>query len=137
MMILSREKIKFALRIYPETQELVKELCLKDNCQSQNELIERAIRFYAGYVSSRETIEFLPPVYQAALKATIQDTENRIARLLFKLAVELDMVMNVLAAGMEVDEETLKNLRGRCVKNVKQTGGRVSLDDAVEFQRGR
>jgi len=136
-MILSREKIKFALRIYPETQELVKELCLKDNCQSQNELIERAIRFYAGYVSSRETIEFLPPVYQAALKATIQDTENRIARLLFKLAVELDMVMNVLAAGMEVDEETLKNLRGRCVKNVKQTGGRVSLDDAVEFQRGR
>ena len=134
---MSKEKIKFALRIYPETQELVKELCLKDNCQSQNEFIERAIRFYAGYVSSRETIEFLPPVYQAALKATIQDTENRIARLLFKLAVELDMVMNVLAAGMEVDEETLKSLRGRCVKNVKQTGGRVSLDDAVEFQRGK
>ena len=48
---MAREKIKFALRIAPETQRLVKELCERDNCQSQNEFIEKAIRFYAGYVS--------------------------------------------------------------------------------------
>ena len=40
-----RNKIKFALRISPEMQELVKELCPRDNCQTQNEFIERAIRF--------------------------------------------------------------------------------------------
>lgn len=45
-----REKIKFAMRIKPETQELVKELAVKDNCQSQNEFIEKAIHFYAGYL---------------------------------------------------------------------------------------
>ena len=130
-------KIRIPTWLYPSTLEVMDAAVPQDNSKSRSEFIERAIRFYAGYVSSRETIEFLPPVYQAALKATIQDTENRIARLLFKLAVELDMVMNVLAAGMEVDDETLKSLRGRCVKNVKQTGGRVSLDDAVEFQRGK
>ena len=43
---MAREKIKFALRIAPETQQLVKELCERDNCQSQNEFIEKAIRFY-------------------------------------------------------------------------------------------
>ena len=32
-------------------------------------------------------------------------------RLLFKLAVELDMVMNVLAAGMEIPDEQLRTLR--------------------------
>ena len=42
---MAREKIKFALRIAPETQQLVKELCERDNCQSQNEFIEKAIRF--------------------------------------------------------------------------------------------
>ena len=56
--------------------------------------------------------------------------------LLFKLAVEQDMVMNVLAAGMEIPDEQLKALRGRCVQDVKKTGGSISLDDAVRYQKG-
>ena len=56
---MAREKIKFALRIAPETQQLVKELCERDNCQSQNEFIEKAIRFYAGYVSGKEATAYL------------------------------------------------------------------------------
>ena len=63
-------------------------------------------------------------------------TENRISRLLFKLAVEQDMVMNVLAAGMEIPDEQLKALPGRCVQDVKKTSGSISLDDAVCYQRG-
>ena len=46
------------------------------------------------------------------------------------------MVMNVLAAGMEIPDEQLKALRGRCVQNVKKTSGSISLDDAVRYQRG-
>ena len=65
---MAREKIKFALRITPETQQLVKDLCARDNCQSQNEFIEKAIRFYAGYVSSGEAIDYLPPALVAALR---------------------------------------------------------------------
>ena len=57
-------------------------------------------------------------------------------RLLFKLAVELDMVMNVLAAGMEIPEEDLDRLRGRCVREVKSTNGSVTLKDAVDYQKG-
>ena len=53
---MAREKIKFALRIAPENQQLVKNLCARDNCQSQNEFIEKAIRFYAGYVSGKEAM---------------------------------------------------------------------------------
>ena len=106
-----REKIKFALRISPETQQLVKEMCLRDNCRTQNEFIERAIRFYAGYISGQEATAYLPPALASILRGTVQDTENRICRLIFKLAVELDMVMNVLAAGMEIPDEQLRTLR--------------------------
>jgi len=134
--IMPREKIKFALRISPETQQLVKEMCPRDNCQTQNEFIEKAIRFYAGYVSGQEAASYLPPALVSALRGTIQDTENRISRLLFKLAVEMDMMMNVLAAGMEISEEQLEKLRVRCVHNVKKTNGSVTLDGAVEYQRG-
>ena len=131
-----REKIKFALRISPETQQLVKEMGPLDNCQTQNEFIEKAIRFYAGYISGQNAAAYLPAALVSALRGTVQDTENRICRLLFKLAVEQDMVMNVLAAGMEIPDEQLQKLRGRCVQNVKKTSGSVTLDKAVEYQRG-
>ena len=133
---MAREKIKFALRIAPETQRLVKELCERDNCQSQNEFIEKAIRFYAGYVSGQEATAYLPPARVTAMRGTVQDSENRIARLLFKLAVEVNMMMNVLAAGMDISEEDLKTLRARSVREVKQTNGRISFKDAIDYQRG-
>ncbi len=131
-----REKIKFALRMAPETQQLVKEMCPRDNCQTQNEFIEKAIRFYAGYVSGEEATAYLPAALVAALRGTVQGSEDRIARLLFKLAVELDMMMNVMAVAMEVDKDELERLRADCVRNVKRTSGAVSFKDAVELQRG-
>ena len=129
-----RNKIKFALRIAPETQQLVKDLCPRDNCQTQNEFIERAIRFYAGYVSGKEAVEYLPPALVSAMRGTIQDSEDRICRLLFKLAVEMDMMMNVLAAGLEIPEEQIERLRPQCVRNVKRTSGSVTLQDAAREQ---
>ena len=131
-----REKVKFALRIRPETQHLVKDLCPKANCQNQNEFIEKAIHFYAGYLATEDAADFLPPLYSSALRGIVHDSENRTCRLLFKLAVELDMVMNVLAAGMEIPEEDLERLRGRCVREVKSTNGSVTLKDAVSYQKG-
>ena len=111
-------------------------MCLRDNCCTQNEFIEKAIRFYAGYISGQEATAYLPPALASVLRGTVQDTENRICRLLFKLAVEQDMVMNVLAAGMELPNEQFHALRGQCVQDVKKTSGSISLDDAVRYQRG-
>ena len=130
-----RNKIKFALRISPEMQELVKELCPRDNCQTQNEFIERAIRFYAGYVSGKESMEYLPPALVSAIRAAVKASEDRLSRLLFKLAVEMDMMMNILAAGMELTDEDLRELRPRCVREVKETRGRISFEDAWEYQK--
>ncbi len=85
-----REKIKFALRMSPETQRLVKEMYPRDNCRTQNEFIEKAIRFYSGCVSGQDACEFLPAALTDALRSTVHDSEGRVCRLLFKLAVELD-----------------------------------------------
>lgn len=58
------------------------------------------------------------------------------ARLLFKLAVEINMMMNVLAAGMEISDEDLRQLRVRAIREVKQTNGRINFKDAIDYQRG-
>ena len=131
-----REKVKFALRMAPETQQLVKEMCPRDNCQTQNEFIEKAIRFYAGYISGEEAVEFLPAALVTALQGSIQSSESRTARLLFKLAVEMDKMMNLMAVQMDVPAETLENLRAQCVRNVKATNGSMSYKAAQERQSG-
>ena len=130
------EKVRFQMRISPDTDAKVKESMPLTNCQSKNEFVEEALRFYCGYLSAHNAMEILPPMFASAIRGSILDTENRIARLLFKQAVELDMVMNVVAAAMEIDDETLKSLRARCIQDVKKTGGTVTFDAAVRYQRG-
>ena len=131
-----REKIKFALRILPETQQIVKDFYPLDNCQNQSEFIEKAIHFYAGYVANKNATEFLAPVLVSALQGIVANAENHISRLLFKLAVETNMMMNVLASEVDVSPDALERLRGRCIQEVKKTGGAITFPDAVKYQRG-
>jgi hypothetical protein len=130
-----REKIKFALRIMPETQQLVKDYYPLDNCQNQSEFIEKAIRFYAGYVASKNGTEFLAPILVSALQSTIKNMENHFSRLQFKTAVELNMMMNVLASELDTAPETLDQMRDRCIQEVKETCGEITFKDAVKYQR--
>ena len=70
--------------------------------------------------------------HRPAMRGTIQCSEERIARLLFKLTVELSMMMNVLAAGLEIDSTQLDALRWRCVQEVKKVNGTISFKDTLK-----
>ena len=79
--------------------------------------------------------EFLPPIFVHAMRGTIQCSEDRIARLLFKLTVEISMMMHVLAAGLEIDASQLDDLRWRCVQEVKKTNGTITFKDTLGKQK--
>ena len=127
-----REKIKFAMRIKPETQDLIREWYPKDNCQSQNEFIEKAIHYYVEHLSAQSSTSFLPSALVSALRATVHASENRIARLLFKLTVEISMMMHVLALGLQIDVSQLDDLRWQCVQEVKKTNGAITFNDTLK-----
>lgn len=127
-------KIRIPVWLYPSTLEAVDRAVEANHCKSRSEFLENAAQFYAGYVSGQDAIAYLPPALVSAIRATVQASEDRICRLLFKLAVEMDMMMSVLASGMEIPSEQLERLRPQCVRNVKKTSGSISLDSAVERQ---
>lgn len=129
-------KKKFALWMYPETYEKVESLYKEDNCESRSEFIEKAVLFYAGYLTSQNRDGYLPSVVTSTLKAIVAESDNRTSRMLFKIAVELAVLQNVVAATNEIDEVTLNRLRGECVKEVKRLNGSLSFDDAVDWQKG-
>jgi hypothetical protein len=130
------KKVKFALRIPLELQEQIREWQTRGNCKSMNEFVDKAVKFYVGYLASRDASEFLPRSLVSALRGTLDDSENRTARLLFKLAVELSMTMHVVAANCDVGESELVKLRAKCVSDVKRSVGTVNFDEAVKFQSG-
>ena len=133
-MVIGKEK--FALWITPEAKKEVEAHYKQDNCKSQSEYIEKAVRFYSGYLETQHADAYLPRVLSEVLEGKLGAFGKRMGHLLFKLAVEMDMMMNILAAAMEIPEEQLRDLRGRCVQEVKKTHGMISLDDAVEYQNG-
>ena len=129
-------KKKFALWMYPDTLEKVEEIHRKDNCSSRSEFIEKAVKFYIGYLTAEKKDSYLPGVVTSTLKAIVAQSDNRTSRILFKIAVELAVLQNVVAATNEIDELTLNRLRGECVKEVKRLNGSLSFDDAVDWQKG-
>lgn len=128
---MTEEKTRIHTRISSDTQRKMEIAFPNANCRSRNEFVEEAIRFYSDHIISQEVTDFLAPALVAALRATVQGSENRIARLLFKQTVELSMMMNVLAAGLEIDDSQLDELRWRCVQNVKKTNGSISFKETL------
>lgn len=135
-MPLPKDKQKFPLWAKPETLESVKELYRSDNCKSQSEFIEKAILFYAGYLSADEPKSYLPNMFLSTMHSIVRESDNRTGRLLFKMSVELSMLLNVAAAMWGVDKEELARLRGNCIEEVKRINGTISFDDAVDWQQG-
>ncbi len=129
-------KRKFALWIKDSSLDLVKKLYKDDNCSSQSEFIEKAILFYVGYLSTEENKTYLPNVVTSTLKGIVAESDNRMSRMLFKLSVEMAVMMNVLASMQDIDKLSLERLRGECVKEIKRLNGNFSFSDAVDWQQG-
>lgn len=97
--------------LYPSTLKAIDRAMYQANCKSRSEFLENAAQMYAGYISADSAEEYLPTASVSALRATVQGSETRISRLLFKLTVEISMMMHVLAAGLEIDDSQLDDLR--------------------------
>ena len=103
----------------------------EDGSRSLTAFIERAVDFYLDYLSANDAGLFLPTALKSYVDGRLGQMENRMSSLLYKQAVEQDMVAGILADAYQFSEEDLKRRRAESVKNVKRTNGRVSLDQRV------
>lgn len=106
-----------------------------DNCSTKNEYIEKAIRFYTGYLNAQSASDYLPRLLSQMLEAKLDGLGDRIGRLLFKLTVEESMMMHIIACDTDIDLPTLDKLRGRCVMDAKRTNGQISFNEILKFQK--
>lgn len=91
-------KIRFALWLKPETMEKVRTASAQNDCGSLSEFIEKAVLAYLGYLSAGENTAFLPGAFLSTMKGIVAESDHRHASMLFKLSVEMAMLMNIVAA---------------------------------------
>ena len=128
-------KQKFALWIRPSLLEEVDSLYESDNCASRSEFMEKALQFYIGHLTCNHAQDYLAQVIPSTVKGIVDESSNRISRLLFKMAVEQAVSENILAAVCDVDQTELKRLRGQCIEEIRKTNGMISFDKALSWQR--
>ena len=130
-------KVKFPLYVFPETMQKIDMLYEADNCKSKTEFIEKAIRFYCGYLLNKDSVaaEYATPQITAITEGIVKGTEQRLSRALFKVAVELGAVSHMLAAINDIDDETMVKLRAMCTDEVRKINGVINFERAVRYQR--
>lgn len=130
-------KIKFPLYLFPETMDIVNMMYQHDNCKSKTEFIEKAVRFYCGYLLNKEhtATEFIAPQLAEITEGIVKGSEQKLSRAMFKIAVELGAITHMLAALNNIEDETLFKLRQMCTDEVKRINGVINFEKAVRYQR--
>ena len=133
---LDAKKRKFTLYAPLSFYARIDAACASDNCQSKNEFVIKAVEFYLSYLAGEDSMTALVPILTSIVQSAVTACEERLARNIFKLAVEQAKTSNLLAVMQDLDDDTLRRLHIKCVDEVRRTNGIMRLEDAVKYQRG-
>ena len=123
-----KEKDKLAVYLAPEKKAELERRCHEDGSKSMTEFIRQALDFYLGYLDAQDAGIFLPAAIRSCIDGRLGTMENRMASLLFKQAVELDMCERILADSYRLDETYLRRKRAESIESVKRTNGKLRFE---------
>ena len=130
-------KEKYSVYLTDKTINLADSFYRLDGCPTRSMYIERAIGYYTAHLANGVSDDYLSDEINRAIKRELTSFENHISKLLFRFSVEMDMMMNVVAASLlNVEADQLSKLRAQCVEHVKNTRGQLSFEKAVAYQNG-
>ena len=129
----SKNDNRFPLRLDDVTRWKIESWYKQDDRQSRNEFVVKAVNFYADFLSGQVN-GVLPAAIQSAIDGRLGMFEDRLARLFYKLAVEMDMGMSAVLDCIQVDADYLRKLRSDSVKNVKATNGLLTFEQKAKEQ---
>ena len=133
---MEENKHKHSMWLSDELWADVKAAYRADGRSTINLFVEKALRFYLGYLKVKDAGEYLPRVLAEVLEGKLGAFGDRVGKLLFKLAVNAGMLTHILAASSDIDLAVLDKLRVQCVNEAKQTHGAVDFKDALLIEQG-
>ena len=125
-------KNRLTFRPSDETRRRIEQWYRTDNCSSLNDFIEKAVNNYIDRLEINDDNRLLPTAISSAINGRLGMLEKNLSSLSFNHAVELDMIVSIVAEAFNFNREDLNQLRAQSVKNVKRTNGRISLEKRAQ-----
>ena len=117
-------KIKPGIALEKGLISEIDEMIPRANVESRNEFIEKAVRFYIGYLVSRNAGDYVYPVMFDLIHGAIAQSEhkmtNSIVTILKKHTVETAALMHLIADEIDMSGEEYKLLLELCEEEVEQ-----------------
>ena len=125
-------KNRLTFRPSDATRQRIEQWYWADNCSSLNDFIEKAVNNYIDRLEINDDNCLLPTAISSAINGRLGLLEKNLSSLSFNHAVELDMIVSIVAEAFNFNREDLNQLRAQSVKNVKRTNGRISLEKRAQ-----
>ena len=93
--------------------------------KNRSEFIEAAIDFYNGYLHNQVNESFIVKTLMNTFQSTMNSFEKRMARQMFKQAVETAKVFWLVVRGLNINPEDVNDLHLDCVEEVKTINGAI------------
>ena len=127
---MEKTAIRFDVELKAEIQNMMGEA----NATSMADFVRQAAEFYIAYHRQKKSIDFLAPLLAQTIKNEIESVEKNISSMIYKFAVEQAITNNIVAYYNGVNDETVRELREMCSKDVAENNGIITFEEAMKFQ---
>jgi metal-responsive CopG/Arc/MetJ family transcriptional regulator len=125
---------KITVSLTNDTLELANENYERFGFQTRSEFVDAAIREYVSRDLLSQFSGELAGLYGKIERSEIKDMEQHLAKLSYKVAVEIATLNLAFASALELSVRDADKLRGKAVQLVNKSCGYVPLRKAVEEQ---
>ena len=131
----SAKKTKYGFMLRPDINQMIEDhKHLKNDDRSA--FVTEAIRRYCAELDGERYLDVLCDRMYKIISAEADSQANRMAALLFKIAVELTIQNYMLGAGyVNLDDEEMRYIRNKAINAARKSHGFISFEKAVEEER--
>ena len=124
------EKIRTGIYVSGNVLAECDDYCTKNEI-SRSELIEQSLKLFLATRDVANKSDVLVPELAECIAKASDDGITKISKGLFRYAVEIEMLIAILADTFDVSKNELKEIRREAVNNVRRTRGKINLDDLI------
>jgi metal-responsive CopG/Arc/MetJ family transcriptional regulator len=129
---MSKRTEKITVSLPMETLRMADENHKRFGFENRSDFINAAIREYISRDILRELSGELAGLYSKIQQSEIKNLEEHLAKLSYKIAVEMAQMNLFLTSAMEVPYLDVQKLRGKAVQLVNNSRGYVPISEAIK-----
>ncbi len=123
------KKYTLTVRMDDKIREEIEEKMDDAHVRSLNAFVLKAIDFYLGYLRQGKNLNYISPILASSIKSGMKNSEQNMSEMIFKMAVQITMLTQVVADDHEFRPEYLDELYRWSAEKVASTNGIISLED--------